>query len=104
MGNPLKADTTTTNKVSLTYARVLVEMPLNKEYATVIMFENEIGKIIEQKVEYEWEPVWCNKCKKYGHELQDCRRQHIDAYAESQKVNREENQQRQADSRGGTRR
>uniref|UniRef100_A0A3Q7HCB3 MULE transposase domain-containing protein n=1 Tax=Solanum lycopersicum TaxID=4081 RepID=A0A3Q7HCB3_SOLLC len=50
--------------------KVLVEMPLNKEYPSGIMFENEIGKMVE----YEWKPVWCTKCKNYGHELKECRR------------------------------
>ncbi|KAK4733229.1 hypothetical protein R3W88_007490 [Solanum pinnatisectum] len=94
VGNPLKADTTTTNKVRLTYARVLMEMPLNKDYPTGIMFENEIRKIIEQKVEYEWKPVWCTKCKNYGHELKEFKRQQRDADADSNKGNREDGQQR----------
>ena len=40
MGHPLKADRATTRKDRLTFARVLIEMPLNKEYPKVIMFEN----------------------------------------------------------------
>ncbi|KAH0711944.1 hypothetical protein KY289_007903 [Solanum tuberosum] len=91
VGNPLKAGTTTTNKVRLTYARVLMVMPLNKEYPTGEMFENEVGKIVEQKVECEWKPVWCTKCKNYGHELKECRRQQREVVADNK---RDDGQQR----------
>ncbi|KAK4733464.1 hypothetical protein R3W88_007725 [Solanum pinnatisectum] len=94
VGNPLKEDTTTKNKVRLTYARVLVEMSLNKEYPTGIMFENEIGIIVEQKVEYEWKPVWCNKCKNYGHELKECWRQQKEVVAAHNKGNVDNGQHR----------
>ncbi|KAH0745897.1 hypothetical protein KY285_007554 [Solanum tuberosum] len=91
VGNPLKAGTTTTNKVRLTYAKVLMVMPLNKEYPTGEMFENEVGKIVEQKVECEWKPVWCTKCKNYGHELKECRRQQREVVADNK---RDDGQQR----------
>ncbi|KAH0662372.1 hypothetical protein KY284_027303 [Solanum tuberosum] len=74
IGNPLKVDRATTQKERLTYARVLIEVPLNKEYPTEIMFENEVGRIINQRVEYEWKPVLCGKCKNFGHDISNCRR------------------------------
>lgn len=75
VGNPLKADMATIQKDRLTYARVLIEMPLTKEYPKDIMFENEMGKIVHQKVEYEWKPILCMKCKNFGHDISECRRQ-----------------------------
>ncbi|KAG5588097.1 hypothetical protein H5410_048531 [Solanum commersonii] len=48
IGNPLKADRATTQKERLTYARVLIEVPLNKVYPIEIMFENEVVRIINQ--------------------------------------------------------
>ncbi|XP_060211753.1 uncharacterized protein LOC132639317 [Lycium barbarum] len=75
VGNPIRADSATTMKERMTYARVLVEVPLNEEYPTSVMFENEYGKIVEQEVEFEWKPVLCTKCKNFGHRLQECRKQ-----------------------------
>ena len=48
IGHPLKADRATTRKDRLTFARELIEMPLNKEYPKVIMFENEIWNVVHQ--------------------------------------------------------
>lgn len=93
MGNPLKTNTTTTNKLRLTYVRVLVEMPLNKEYPSGIMFENEIGKMVE----YEWKPVWCTKCKNYGHELKECRRKQKEVGTNHNKGNVDDGKQIQED-------
>lgn len=50
VGKPVKADTTTTRKKKLMYARVMVEVPFNKAYPDSVMFENELGQIIEQKI------------------------------------------------------
>ncbi|KAM3304511.1 hypothetical protein P3S67_011377 [Capsicum chacoense] len=63
IGKPLKTDSVTTNKERLMYARVLVEVTLDQDFPNSIMFENEKGQIIEQKVHYEWRPVLCSHCK-----------------------------------------
>ncbi|XP_019246318.1 PREDICTED: uncharacterized protein LOC109225967 [Nicotiana attenuata] len=78
VGKPLKADRATTWKERMTFARVLVEVTLDQPYPQSIMFENEIGKIIEQRVHYEWKPTLCKECNNYGHEMVECRR-HIQA-------------------------
>ncbi|XP_060170335.1 uncharacterized protein LOC132601250 [Lycium barbarum] len=78
IGRPLKADRATTHKERLTFARVLVEMPINKEYPTEVRFENEVGRIVEQRVEYEWKPTMCTRCKNFGHGVNECRRQQRD--------------------------
>ncbi|XP_070008393.1 uncharacterized protein [Nicotiana sylvestris] len=72
IGKSLRTDAATTKRERLTYARVLVEVKLNHEYPTSIRFENEAGKIVEQKIHYEWKPVMCEKCRNYGHELNEC--------------------------------
>ncbi|XP_075100397.1 uncharacterized protein LOC107821039 [Nicotiana tabacum] len=74
VGKPVKADTATTRKEKLMYARVMVEVPLNKTYPDSVMFENELGQIIEQEIEYEWKPTMCQQCKLFGHTDQQCRR------------------------------
>ncbi|XP_019237198.1 PREDICTED: uncharacterized protein LOC109217412 [Nicotiana attenuata] len=74
VGKPVKADTATTRKEKLMYARVMVEVPLNKAYPYSVMFENELGQIIEQEIKYEWKPTMCQQCKLFGHTDQQCRR------------------------------
>lgn len=36
------------------------------------MFRNEKGDLVEQKVQYEWRPIICKFCQKYGHAEDDC--------------------------------
>lgn len=50
VGNPLKANKATMLKERLNFARIIVEMP----HPAKVMFENEIGQIVEQKIVYEW--------------------------------------------------
>ncbi|XP_070007274.1 uncharacterized protein [Nicotiana sylvestris] len=74
VGKPIKADTATKGKDKLMYARVMVEMPMNKTYPDAILFENELGQIIEQTVEYEWKPTLCDHRRNYGHIKEHCRK------------------------------
>ncbi|XP_019254992.1 PREDICTED: uncharacterized protein LOC109233561 [Nicotiana attenuata] len=74
VGKPLKADRATTQKERLTFARVLVEVKPHQSYPNTIMFEDEKGRIVEQEVFYEWKPTLCEKCKNFGHEMNECRR------------------------------
>lgn len=41
VGNPLKADNVTTHKERLSFARILLEIPLNQAYHVVLILENE---------------------------------------------------------------
>ncbi|KAK4371170.1 hypothetical protein RND71_010645 [Anisodus tanguticus] len=52
VGQPLRVDKATSQE-RLTYARLLVEIPLNQEYLSAVRFENEYGTIMQQLVEYE---------------------------------------------------
>ncbi|XP_009804027.1 uncharacterized protein [Nicotiana sylvestris] len=74
VGNPLKAYKATTMKERMTFARVLVEVPINKVFPDTIMFDNEHGHIVEQDVKFEWKPILCTKYKYFGHELKECRK------------------------------
>lgn len=56
---------------------------MNQTYPTLVMFENEYGKVIEQTVTYEWKPVLCDKCGNYGHEMKECRK-----FLKEEKTNR----------------
>lgn len=74
VGKPLKVDRATTQKERLTYAHVLVEVKPHKKYPNSIMFEDERGRIVEYEVFYDKKPILCGKCKKFGHEMQECRK------------------------------
>ncbi|KAF3678887.1 hypothetical protein FXO38_03029 [Capsicum annuum] len=34
-----------------------------------MIFENEIGGIVEQIIEYEWKPILCKSCNNFGHDM-----------------------------------
>ncbi|XP_060195284.1 uncharacterized protein LOC132624535 [Lycium barbarum] len=74
IGKPIKTDSATKLKERLVYARVMVEVPMNKTYPEFVMFENERGQIVEQQVQYEWKPILCPHCKNFGHNAEVCRK------------------------------
>lgn len=49
------------------YATVMVEVTLIKTYPEYVMFENDLGQIIEPEIEYEWKPLICQQCKLFEH-------------------------------------
>ncbi|KAL9232347.1 hypothetical protein vseg_007470 [Gypsophila vaccaria] len=74
VGNPVRADEATFLKTRLGYARYMVELSLGKEYPDSIQFLDEKDVEHTVRVEYEWKPTLCTKCKVYGHEVGNCRR------------------------------
>ncbi|KAF3622172.1 Low affinity sulfate transporter 3 [Capsicum annuum] len=74
VGKPVMVDQSTEKKVSLNYARLLVEVELDFTILELIMFKNENENIVEQKVTYDWRPVLCKHSKKYGHSEEQCRK------------------------------
>ncbi|KAL2901408.1 hypothetical protein RDABS01_026490 [Bienertia sinuspersici] len=75
IGTTLKVDNVTMNKDRLSYARILVEVELDKELPDYIRFQNEKGLPVQQNIEYEWRPTFCTVCKKYGHPSDKCHKQ-----------------------------
>ncbi|KAL2928967.1 hypothetical protein RDABS01_034378, partial [Bienertia sinuspersici] len=75
IGTTLKVDNVTLNKDRLAYARILVEVELDKELPDYIRSQNEKGILIQQYIEYEWRLTFCTKCKKYGHPSDKCNKQ-----------------------------
>lgn len=69
VGNPLKTNKATSQKKNMTYAKVLVDIPLNKASPSTVKFKNEYGRIVKHEVVYERKPVLCTKCKNFRHEL-----------------------------------
>lgn len=67
IGNPLFTDECTANKLRVSYARILVEVDITQQLKETIAIEDGDGKKIQQKVEYEWKPKYCETCQKIGH-------------------------------------
>lgn len=67
LGNPIMTDECTANRLRVSYARILVEMDITKELPQTITIADNEGEKIQQAIEYEWRPLFCNKCQKVGH-------------------------------------
>ena len=74
MGIPLKTDKYTKDKIFLKYARVLINIPLDRELPEYLEFINDHGVLTRQSVVYEWKPTRCDYCKTYGHKEEECRK------------------------------
>jgi hypothetical protein len=68
LGNPLVTDECTANKFQISYARILVEVDITKELPQEITIKDSEGEKMKQPVEYEWKPIYCDKCQKFGHQ------------------------------------
>lgn len=73
LGNVIKINTATLNIDRMWFARVLVEMDINKEFPKELFYTNEYEELVAQQVECEWVPLWCSKCNQFGHTNVECR-------------------------------
>ncbi|XP_019255064.1 PREDICTED: uncharacterized protein LOC109233643 [Nicotiana attenuata] len=67
LGKPLYADTCTTVADRISYARVLIEMDITRTLPGTIKLIDPNGKVIEQMVQYDWKPQYCQTCCQTGH-------------------------------------
>ncbi|CAJ2641905.1 unnamed protein product [Trifolium pratense] len=67
IGNPLVTDECTAHKFRVSYARILVEMDITQKLPQDITIKDSEGNKLKQVVEYEWKPLFCDKCQKMGH-------------------------------------
>ncbi|KAL9224996.1 hypothetical protein vseg_000970 [Gypsophila vaccaria] len=74
VGEFVRQDVYTRDKSHLEYARILVEMEMNKEIQYEIEFVEEYDSDRRITVEYEWLPLTCQNCGGFGHVLSECRR------------------------------
>ncbi|KAJ8419773.1 hypothetical protein Cgig2_002904 [Carnegiea gigantea] len=72
LGIPIKTDKTTKEKAALSYARLLIEMPVSGPFSDCIDFIFDGDKVVRQFVKYEWKPTKCTHCLMFGHEEQNC--------------------------------
>jgi hypothetical protein len=67
IGNPLVTDECTAHKLRVSYARLFIEVDVTQELPNDITIRDNEGNKIKQLVEYEWKPLYCEKCQKVGH-------------------------------------
>lgn len=67
LGIPKCTDECTAHKLRISYARLLVEVDITKKLREHINIKDEKGNIFQQPVEYEWKPLFCERCQKVGH-------------------------------------
>ncbi|XP_019239960.1 PREDICTED: uncharacterized protein LOC109219951, partial [Nicotiana attenuata] len=67
LGKPLYADACTTVTDRISYARVLIEMDITRTLPGTIKLIDTNGKVIEQMVQYDWKPQYCQTCCQIGH-------------------------------------
>jgi hypothetical protein len=71
IGVPIASDECTANKLRVSYARILVEVDITKELIKEIAIKDREGRKLIQYVEYEWKPMFCEKCKIIGHRCKE---------------------------------
>lgn len=67
IGVPLVTDECTAHKLRVSYARILVEVDITRKLMDEFTIKDLDGKMIRQKIEYEWRSKFCEKCQKVGH-------------------------------------
>ncbi|KAL5184132.1 Transposon TX1 uncharacterized protein [Glycine soja] len=68
IGVPLVTDECTASKIRVSYARILVEVDITKTLVKEVTIKDCEGRKISQGVEYEWRPLYYEKCHKLGHQ------------------------------------
>ncbi|VFQ95952.1 unnamed protein product [Cuscuta campestris] len=78
IGQPIRRDRATASRVKWSYARIQVEVQINQTFPDQINFLNEEGRIITQKIKYEWAPTVCSHCNRIGHVFEMCRKRYTE--------------------------
>ncbi|XP_058775297.1 uncharacterized protein LOC131649555 [Vicia villosa] len=73
LGTPIVTGECTANKYRILYARILVEIDITQEPVMVITIRDSEGQKYST-VEYEWKPIFCERCQKVGHK---CEKKHV---------------------------
>ncbi|XP_074306084.1 uncharacterized protein LOC141641313 [Silene latifolia] len=74
VGRFIRCDDATTNRRFFGFARVLIEVTIGQEFPKEIVFQDELGVTQKVRVDYDWLPLPCSKCKGIGHEEALCRK------------------------------
>lgn len=70
IGKPFFTDECTANKLRVSYARILVEIDITQKLADTVTIKGIDGHKMNQPIEYEWKPTYCESFQKMGH---DCK-------------------------------
>ena len=62
IGTVIRIDNATLNFDKLMYARVLMDMKINRSYLEEITFTDVNDDRIYMPVEYDWKPITCQNC------------------------------------------
>lgn len=73
VGTPLKLDPRTQQRTVGLYARVLVDVDFSQPLLSKLRVTRANGEIVIISVDYETEPIVCNKCGIVGHREDTCR-------------------------------
>lgn len=68
LGKPVMMDECTAKKLRVSFARVLVDIDTTQELKQHMVIKDHTGARIQQKVEYEWQPLFYKGCNKVGHD------------------------------------
>lgn len=68
LGVPICADECITHQLRVSFACLLVEVDVTKPLIHAIPIEDDEGKVVEQKVLYEWTPPFCKSYNKVWHD------------------------------------
>lgn len=71
IGRPLHTDHMTFTKERVSYVRVLVKIDAAKSLIREVLIKVGNTEWI-QTVDYEFEPIYCSNCGKFGHNSGDC--------------------------------
>ncbi|CAL5332213.1 unnamed protein product [Camellia sinensis] len=72
LGTPLYLDEPTFKRSGLTFARICIEVPANKEISKSFKINLGYGDPYEIQVEVPWKPQRCDGCKTFGHTTNLC--------------------------------
>ncbi|KAH0714846.1 hypothetical protein KY284_007751 [Solanum tuberosum] len=67
LGKPMYADECTSRLGRISYAKVLIEMDVTKPLPRHVEFFYPNGGRMQQKVQYDWKPIYCYTCCIVGH-------------------------------------
>ncbi|XP_074318396.1 uncharacterized protein LOC141655205 [Silene latifolia] len=74
LGSFVYCDTAIVDKTRLGFARVMVDVPFGAPIPDSVRFLDEDGCVVKIRVEFEWKPLLCSKCKGIGHETASCKK------------------------------
>lgn len=73
VAKPLETEHFTGERNKPSYVRVLVEVDATKPLMREISFQLLDGEVVQQQVIYETEPKVCMKCRRFGHDGENCK-------------------------------